>query len=353
VIDKTTLLATIPQLAGRHILVIGDLFLDEYLIGRATRLSREAPVPVLEFEERRQLPGGGANPAVNVVSLGGRVTQVGVVGDDNAGMTLTALLRAAGIAIDGIVTDPERPTTTKTRIVSRGSLRFPQQLARIDRVDRRPLSPEIEAQVVARIQALALLADAVLVSDYGSGLVTPAIVEAVRQAQATGRLACVDTQGRLGQFYGFDLAKCNHHEARAYIDRARREPLGLSSGRRLCRTATARETALATEADFERAMTWLRQELDLGALLITRGAEGLAVQSATGYAHFAAANRSEVYDVTGAGDTVVAIATLALAAGRSLEVAASLANYAAGLVVRKLGVAAASPEELAWAIENW
>jgi rfaE bifunctional protein kinase chain/domain len=334
--DKATLLATIPQLAGRHILVIGDVFLDEYLIGRATRLSREAPVPVLEFEERRQLPGGGANPAVNVVGLGGRVTQVGVVGDDSAGMTLTALLRAAGIAIDGIVTDPERPTTTKTRIVSRGSLRFPQQLARIDRVDRRPLAPDIEVQVVRRIRALAPLADAVLVSDYGSGLVTPAIVEAVRQAQTTGRLACVDTQGRLGQFAGFDLAKCNHHEARIYLDQA-----------------TAREAALATEADFERAMTWLRQKLDLGALLITRGAEGLAVQSATGYAHYAAANRSEVYDVTGAGDTVVAIATLALAAGQSLEVAASLANYAAGLVVRKLGVAAPSPQELAWAIENW
>jgi rfaE bifunctional protein kinase chain/domain len=334
--DRATLLGTIPHLAGRHILVVGDLFLDEYLIGRAARLSREAPIPVLEFEERRQLPGGGANPSVNVVSLQGHVTQVGVVGDDEAGRTLIALLDAAGIGVEGVVVDPSRPTTTKTRVVARGSLRFPQQVARIDRVDRQALSLRVEAQVVERIEELAGQADAVLVSDYRSGLITPAVVIAVRRARSGQRPVCVDSQGRLDHFAGFDLAKCNHHEAQDYMTRT-----------------TGQKSLLETEHDFRDVTARLRRELNVGTLLITRGSDGLSARSEAGYVHLPAANRSEVFDVTGAGDTVVAVATLALAAGQEPLIAARLANYAAGLVVRKLGVAAPSPAELAWAVENW
>jgi rfaE bifunctional protein kinase chain/domain len=198
------------------------------------------------------------------------------------------------------------------------------------------LSPEVEAKVVACIEELARRADAVLVSDYRSGLVTAPVVMAVRQAQAQGRLACVDSQGRLDHFAGFDLAKCNHYEAQGYIGQA----IGGSF-------------TLETEQDFEEATARLRQELDLGALLITRGPDGLSLRSAAGYAHLPAANRSEVFDVTGAGDTVIAVAALALTAGQAPLAAATLANYAAGLVVRKLGVAAPSPDELAWAIEQW
>ncbi len=334
--DRAFLLDAIPRLAGRHVLVIGDLFLDEYLIGKTTRLSREAPIPVVEFEERRQLPGGGANPSVNVVALGGRVTQVGVVGDDDAGRTLTDLLDATGIGVEGVVVDADRPTTTKTRVVARGSLRFPQQLARIDRVDRHPLSPRIEAQVTARIEELADQADAVLVSDYRSGLITSAVVRTVRRSRSSERLVCADSQGRLGHFAGFDLAKCNHHEAQDYMTRA-----------------AGQEFVLKTERDFEDVTARLRRELNVGTLLITRGPDGLAMCGETGYVHLPAANRSEVFDVTGAGDTVVAVATLALAAGQGPLTAATLANYAAGLVVRKLGVAAPLPDELAWAVENW
>jgi len=335
-IDQATLLNAIPQLAGHHILVVGDLFLDEYLIGQAARLSREAPIPVLEFEEQRRMPGGGANPSMNVMALGGHVIQVGVVGDDEAGQVLITLLDAAGIAVEGVVVDPGRSTTTKTRIVARGSLRFPQQIARIDRVDRRPLSPEIEAQVVTRITDLADQVGAILVSDYRSGLVTPGVVAAVQRAQTAGRLACVDSQGRLGHFAGFDLIKCNHTEAWGYLNRV--------AGNRF---------ALKTELDFRLATVHLQRELEVGTLLITRGPDGLSLHSHSGYAHLQAVNRSEVFDVTGAGDTVVAVATLALVAGQSPLVAATLANYAAGLVVRKLGVAAPAPDELAWAVENW
>lgn len=335
-IDQAALLNAIPQLVGHHILVVGDLFLDEYLIGQAARLSREAPIPVLEFEEQRRMPGGGANPSVNVTALGGHVIQVGVVGDDDAGRALVTLLDAVGIGVEGVVVDPSRSTTIKTRIVARGSLRFPQQIARIDRVDRRPLSPEIEAQVVTRIADLADQAGAILVSDYRSGLVAPGVVAAVQRAQAAGRLACVDSQGRLGHFTGFDLIKCNQREAWGYLNQV--------AGNRF---------ALKTELDFRQAMEHLQRELNVGTLLITQGPEGLSLRSHGSYAHLQAANRSEVFDVTGAGDTVVAVATLALVAGQSPLVAATLANYAAGLVVRKLGVAAPAPDELAWAIENW
>jgi rfaE bifunctional protein kinase chain/domain len=334
--DRAALLNAIPRLAGRHVLVIGDLFLDEYLIGQASRLSREAPIPVLEFQEQRQLPGGGSNPSVNVVGLCGRVTQVGVVGNDRAGETLTALLDAAGIGVEGIIVDPDRRTTTKTRVVARGTLRFPQQLARIDRVERHPLSPDVETQVVARIESLANRADAVLVSDYRSGLVTPVVVEAVRRTRKESGLIAVDSQGRLGHFADFDLLKCNHHEAEEYLARA-----------------FGRGSPPETEQDFEEATAQLRESLNVGTLLITRGPDGLSLRSADGYVHLSAANRSEVFDVTGAGDTVVAVATLALAAGEKPRLAAMLANYAAGLVVRKLGVAAPTPDELAWAIDNW
>jgi bifunctional ADP-heptose synthase (sugar kinase/adenylyltransferase) len=150
------------------------------------------------------------------------------------------------------------------------------------------------------------------------------------------RLICADSQGRLGHFAGFDLAKCNHHEASEYLA-----------------WTTGRSCVLETEQDVEEATRRLRHELKVGTLLVTRGADGLSLYSHDGYAHLPTANRTEVFDVTGAGDTVVAVATLALAAGTDPLVAAMLANFAAGLVVRKLGVAAPSPEELAWAIESW
>ena len=330
--DKSKLLQSLPKLTGRHILVVGDIFLDEYISGRATRLSREAPIPVLEFTGRRYLPGGAANPANNIVALGSQAEQVGVIGQDEAGQTLLARLREAGIGTEGVVTDPSRPTTTKTRIVAQGSLRFPQQLARIDRLDRRPLDEGVEREVVARLRALAPQADAILVSDYRTGLVTPAVVEACLElAKEHHKLITVDSQGGLHKFKGFHLIKCNHHEAEAVLGHP-----------------------LRSEEDFKGALERFLEELSARAVLITRGPEGMSLLGrGQPYAHIPAANVSEVFDVTGAGDTVIAVATLALAAGLDLLSAAHLANYAAGLVVRRLGNATATQEELAWAIENW
>lgn len=152
--------------------------------------------------------------------MGSQAQQVGVIGGDEAGQTLLAKLREAGIGTEGVVTDPSRPTTTKTRIVSHGSLRFPQQLARIDRLDRKPLDEDMEREIVARLRALAPQADAILVSDYRTGLVTPAVVEAcLRLAEEHHKLITVDSQGDLCKYRGFDLIKCNHHEAEAVLGR--------------------------------------------------------------------------------------------------------------------------------------
>jgi rfaE bifunctional protein kinase chain/domain len=331
-VDKDRLIGFLPRLHGQRIVVVGDVFLDEYVIGRATRLSREAPIPVLEFERRFYLPGGAANPSSNVVTLGGVARQVGVVGDDEAGQQLMQKLREAGIDATGVVTDPSRPTTTKTRIVAQGSLRFPQQLARIDHLDRRPVGEDVEGAIIAHLETLVPQADAVLVSDYRTGVVSKAVVASVLDvARRHDRLATVDSQGNLHKFHTFNLVKCNHAEAQAVTRRT-----------------------LFTEDDFLQAGETFLKELGAQAVVITRGAEGMSLIGTTQeYTHLPAANRSEVFDVTGAGDTVIAALTLALAAGVDLLAAAQLANYAAGLVVRKLGNATATLEELAWAIENW
>ncbi|HIQ04339.1 MAG TPA: ribokinase [Anaerolineae bacterium] len=318
-------------LAERCILVVGDLILDEYLIGRATRLSREAPVPVLEFEERFTRPGGAANPAHNVVALGGEALAVGVVGDDEPGRALRVQLADLGIDTAGVVLDPDRLTTVKTRIVARGTLRFPQHLARLDRVDRRPVRGEVVEALSAYIQALLPDVDAVLISDYRSGVVTPEITARVlAAARKHGTLIAVDSQGNLDKFHGFDLVKCNRAEAAAQVG-----------------------FALSSDADFEKAAMELLSRLRARMFAITRGPEGMTfVERGSVPVHLPAANRSEVFDVTGAGDTVIAVLTQALVSGLDLPTAAGLANVAAGLVVQRFGNAVVTPEELAAAWES-
>nr|MBC7244037.1 ribokinase [Chloroflexota bacterium] len=329
---RQQLLRLIPRLAGHSILVIGDLFLDEYVLGHATRLSREAPIPVLEFMRRFYVPGGAANPAHNVCALGGQATVIGLIGDDPAGVQLLAELRQVGIDPSGVVVDNSRPTTTKTRILAEGSLRFPQQVARIDHVDRREVSKEIEAKLIAQVQKLTPHMEAVLVSDYQTGVASPAVIEAVqRSARAQGKLCTVDAQGAFHKYTGFRLIKGNRQEVE-----------------------TALDCHLQNNEDYHLAGKELLRQLDVDAVIITRGAEGLSLIARNeGCCHLPAVNRSEVFDVTGAGDTVIAVATLALLAGGNFSDAARLANYAAGLVVRKLGNAVPSVDELVWAVENW
>jgi rfaE bifunctional protein kinase chain/domain len=312
-------------LPPRRILIVGDLILDEYLIGRVSRLSREAPVPVLEQTRADYVPGGAANPAANVQSMGSQAVLAGVLGADDAGRRLRELLDARGIDLAGVIADPDRPTTQKTRIVAEGAYVFAHHLARVDRLSRAPLSGDRERHLCDRIETLMPGVDAVLVSDYRLGVVTPTVVETVRRAAARhGVLTTVDTQGNLAAFRGFDLVRCNAAEAAAFLGRP-----------------------LATDADFARALAQILRELDARSVIITRGSAGFSCITPEGETvHLPASNRTQVFDVTGAGDAFIAVTTLALAAGLDVKAAAELGNRAAGVAVTRLGNVAVRPEEM-------
>lgn len=313
--------------------MIGDVILDEYLTGTATRMSREAPIPVLEFESRHLIPGGAANPAANIAALGGQVRQIGVIGADEAGAQLRAALVAANIDAAGLVTDPDRPTTVKTRIMAHMGLRFPQQVARMDKLSRAAISAEIERQVCEAVEAGLENVDAVLLSDYHGGLLTPSLVAAVlRMATERGVLLAADAQGELDKYAGFGLVKCNADEASNWLRRD-----------------------LHTDEDFATAAHELRSRLDLtGAMAITRGGDGitLALAHDNHLKHCPAPHVTDVYDTVGAGDTTIAVMTLAVCAGLSYEDAATLANYASGIVVRRVGNYAPTPDDLREAVSG-
>lgn len=293
-------------------------------------MSREAPVPVLEFESRRLLPGGAANPAANIVALGGYACQIGLVGEDEFADQLRCTLSERGIDPAGLVVDPERPTTVKTRVMAQMGLRFPQQVARLDRLSRQPVTAAIEAAVSDAVRGAIPQVDAVLLSDYRSGLLTPSLVESVRTL-AADKLLTADAQGELSKYSGFALVKCNAQEAADFLGRD-----------------------LHGDETFAQAAADLRHQLDLtGAMVITRGGDGMTLALADGIAfHAAAPAISDVYDTVGAGDTTIAVLTMALAAGASYHEAAALANIASGIVVRRFGNYTPSIDELIQAIET-
>jgi rfaE bifunctional protein kinase chain/domain len=313
-----TLRALVERLANWQVAVIGDVILDEYLIGTASRLSREAPIPVLEFERRDVIVGGAANPAANVVALGSFAEQIGVIGADENGQTLRALLTARRIGTQGLIVDATRPTTTKTRIMAQIGLRFPQQVARLDRVDRTPISAEIAARIRAQLHGQY---QAIICSDYLSGLLTPEVVAQVRAQQA---LRVADAQGELDKYVGFDVVKCNAQEAQRALGRA-----------------------LRSHADFGAAAQQLFERLQLRrGICLTRGADGITVAERSGVQHVPAPHVKDVFDTVGAGDTVVAVIALALLAGADLATSARLATFAASVVIKRVGNYAPSRAEL-------
>jgi rfaE bifunctional protein kinase chain/domain len=318
---ESPLIELLNRIGDTCVHVAGDLYLDRYVFGSPARISREAPIMVLNEDRQEHRLGGGAAPALALAQLGCRVLISGVVGDDPEGDQIRELLDSAGIDATGVVVDPTRPTTTKTRVVAEGFFLFPQQIVRVDRQDRSPVPTDVEQQLAAAIAAASC--DAVLLSDYRSGVVTDELVAAVRELHAVhGALTTVDSQGELEKFAGFDLIKCNQDEAEAV--------LGHALGERDAR---------------EQALTALRDRLG-GSLVVTRGRDGASLVSADGYAEIPASNHSEIYDVTGAGDTVLAVMTAALLAGGTLQQAAQLAQAAAGVVVRKWGNAQATRAEI-------
>jgi D-glycero-beta-D-manno-heptose-7-phosphate kinase len=313
----------VGRLAGRRLAILGDAILDEYLVGQPSRISREAPVLVLEFSQRFCRAGGAANPAVNVQALGAQAELIALIGDDTFGQALTAELTAAGLSTAGLVVWPGAQTAAKTRLLAEDAASR-QHLARLDYPASRP-EPAARAALGQRLQAAAGQAEALLLSDYRAGVLDPASIDLARQlGRQHGLLTTVDSQGDLLQFSGFDLVKCNLAEAERALGRP-----------------------LPDQSAVEQAGLELLERLASRFVVVTRGPAGLsAFERGQPPAHLPAANRTEVFDVTGAGDTVIALLTLALVAGATLLEAAELANLAAGLVVRRLGVATTSPAEL-------
>jgi D-glycero-beta-D-manno-heptose-7-phosphate kinase len=320
----------VNRLARPTVVVIGDLIVDEYLFGKPSRISREAPVLILRFAEREALLGGAANAAHNVHALGARVVPLGVIGDDAAGAEMRTLLGATGIPTEGVVIERGRTTPMKTRIMAGGYQATRQQLVRLDREPAGEPQPTTEDALIARLDALAARADAILISDYGYGTVTPRIFERARAiAQRAGAVVSVDSRYHLPRFTGVTAATPNEAE------------LELLAG-----------MPADDERTVEKAGRQLLERLDARMLLVTRGSRGMALLERDGATTFIPIHGTdEIADVTGAGDTVISTFTLALACGATPIEAASLANVAGGVVVMKRGTATVSALELRRALD--
>ncbi len=324
--DRARLLGAIRALRGRRILVVADLVADEFVLGRTDRVSREAPVLILRHDGAELRLGGGANAVHNIRTLGGRPIAIGVLGRDHHGRGLRALLRAKGIDARHVVAEPGYATPVKTRILAGGTHSTKQQVVRIDRATSLLGRPAAARRVVALLRHYRGPLDGVLVSDYGFGLVTPAVVKAAIALARRRRVpVTVDSRYALTAFRGMTAVTPNEPEVEA--------ALGLAIGHDRRRLEAAGRTLL--------------RRLGTQAVLITRGSDGMALfERGRPPLHIPIHGSDQVADVTGAGDTVIAAFTLALAAGASPADAARLANCAGGIVVMKRGTATVSAAEL-------
>lgn len=319
------------RMLEQPLLVIGDLIADVYLEGRISRISREAPVLILEHDGETVVPGGAANVIHNGATLDGLIYAVGVVGEDSKGVELKKILASKGVITDGIFTDPERPTNTKTRIMAGGLATVRQQVVRIDQESKALLNSVMENQVLVYIAMMLPHMAGVILSDYGSGTLTPKIRDYVIQQCRELNIPCiVDSRYDIRAFSGVTYVKQNEAEAAS--------ALGLSE---------------LTAHNFEQAGRALLDVMDAQGLLLTQGADGMTLFERDGSVNYIPVdNVSEVYDVSGAGDTVVVTMMLALAAGAKPVEAAQLANKAAGIVVRKAGTATTNRQELREAVSK-
>lgn len=317
---------TLAQFANQRILVIGDMVADEHIFTRASGISREAPLPVLQYVDRKLVPGGATNVARNARALGAKVWVSGVIGDDQVGHDLRQLLLDDGIDCGDLLTDVSRATSTKTRIWAGGDQQpVQQQICRLDRVEREPVSPELCRQVMAGLVARISQVDAVIVADYEISMIDDAIIETVLQrTRADRKPVTVDSHGNLTRFPCADTFTPNQPEVEFTLGRT-----------------------LETREELEEAGTALLAMLQTQVVLITRGSEGMSLFAAGAAPyHIPALGDGRIIDPTGAGDTVSSVLTLAMLAGLPPPRAAMLAAAAASVVVRKLGAAVAAPTEV-------
>ena len=336
----------LPRLRGKRIGVLGDLMLDRYLWGTASRLSPEAAVPVVDFVEQNECLGGAGNVAANIAALGGRVEAFGVLGSEEAGRAMQQCLDEAKIGRKGVIAEAKRITTVKTRIIARH-----QQVVRVDQERREPLHAETQEKLLRLVIGALKQLDALVLSDYDKGLITDDFADRVLSAahQLKVPVFVKPKTSRLYAYRGTRAIVCNAKEAGFYVTRS-----------------------LGDEKSFEEAGRALLAHFGCGAVVITRGEKGMSIfeESTAGQVRIPAtsfevtyarvgqagiergATGRQVFDVTGAGDTVLSVLALAAAAGASIVDAAILANIAAGVVVGKLGTASVSPKELEYALDE-
>jgi len=328
--DTQYYLEIIDRFADCRVALYGDLVLDRFILGTPKRVSREAPVIILRHEDQRDVPGGGANALANLAALGVNVAAVAAVGDDEPGTALVGALEDRGINTDRIVTVPGYRTPTKVRILGGGRSSLKHQVARYDIEDVLPDTGEWRSSLSEHLAEEMKTAGAVAISDYGYGCVQPGVLQEVESNRDSRPWLCLDSRYRIGAFTGIDGATPNLEELEAYC------------GRRF-----------QTDAEVADGAEDLRRDLDARFLLATRGNRGMTLVVADGGpCHIPVYGTDEVADVTGAGDTVLAVLTAALAARAEPAAAAGLANIAAGLVVMKLGTATVSAAELRAAVES-
>jgi rfaE bifunctional protein kinase chain/domain len=310
----------LERISGLRALVIGDIMLDRYVWGLVSRISPEAPVPIVDVHEETSRLGGAANVANNIVSLGASCELMGVIGEDASGQVLGAKVREAGIEVGGLVSDPGRPTTVKTRVIAHN-----QQVVRTDLEAKEEIGGKVGKSLFDTVMKGLERCDAIVISDYGKGVITKSLLDSlIPRARSQKKVISVDPkETHFMNYRGVSLITPNQYEAGGAVGmRIHDEESLLDIGWKIV------------------------EKLQTDALLITRGSEGMSLFQQDGtYSHFPTVAR-RVYDVTGAGDTVICAFTLALSAGAGMDEAAHIANHAAGLVIRDLGTATVSRKAL-------
>lgn len=330
--QQESLTAVVRLFPQRKIVVVGDLVADQFMYGQISRVSREAPVLILRYERTETTPGGAANCAANLAALDGRASLVGFVGDDEAGKALLDKLRDVGVECNGVVTVPQGRTTTKVRILAGQLHSTRQQVIRVDYENESPVDSSLREQLHARLREELLDADAVIISDYNYGVADDETIAILREASRARSLpVLVDSRFHLSRFPDFTSATPNEDEVEQLLDRK-----------------------LTNDAEVTAAGVELRERLGYESLLVTRGSNGMLLVGANAEPlHIPAVGAREAVDVTGAGDTVIATYTLALASGAPFADAAHLANHAGGLVVMKRGTASINRQELLSSVLRW
>lgn len=315
------LAAVMEKFAGKRVLVVGDLMIDEHIWGAVGRISPEAPVMVVDAQDLERRPGGAANVVNNVQALGAQASVVGIVGDDDHGRELIRLLSSTGAEVSGIVVDPSRHTTRKTRIWAS----YRQQVVRVDWESRVAVKDSVMAEIDSHLDREIASCDGVILSDYNKGMLTVEVASAAIQRSAEfGRIcACNAKPSGIKNFVGVTVLTLNQSEAEAAVG-----------------------NSITDDASLEDAGNWLLRELSAGVLVITLGSRGMVVFEPGEKMTKIEAVPIEVYDVAGAGDTVISTLALAMASGADVQQAAYLANTAGGAVVRKVGVATVTPEDI-------